>query len=327
MKKLPPEELKILAEGHTIVPVSVEIFSDVRTPIQILKSLQEKSSQFYILESVESGESWGRYTFLGYDPSALIYGLDGVTTIEMQGKKEISERSAHEVIGDFLKKYKSPKVSSLPPFTGGLVGYFAYEYVKYVEKNLVLNASNPHGFLDFHLMLFDKVIAFDHFRQKIYLIVNIETRELEKNYSEALLTLEKMKELVFSCVSDVPCGESAEISNFKANFSEAQYCEMVETAKKHIFEGDIFQVVLSNRLEADFSGDSLWAYRKLRTVNPSPYMFYINFDNMQIAGASPETLVSLKDGALATYPLAGTCRRGETQAEDEELINALLTNE
>jgi anthranilate synthase component 1 len=178
---------------------------------------------------------------------------------------------------------------------------------------------------DFHFMLFDKVVAFDHFKQKIFLIVNIETADLEKAYSEALSTLDDMQALILSECPDLDLENR--VGEFKRAFSEEEYCQIVQKAQKYIQDGDIFQVVLSNRLEASFEGDVLSAYRKLRTTNPSPYMFCLNFGNLQLAGASPETLVSLKDGALATFPLAGTCKRGKNAQEDEKLINELLNDE
>ena len=306
------EEVRNLCKGNTIVPIAMEILSDIKTPMQVLMSMKEKGERFYILESVESGDNWGRYTFLGYNPSQIIKGNN--------------ENDPGKAINKILKENKSPRIDYLPPFTGGLVGYFSYEYIKYIEKSLVLNSKNEDGFYDYYLMFFDKVIAFDHFKQKIYLIVNIKTDKLDENYIRGVMDLKDMENLVLSqniMAEDMP----DKISGVKEMFSKEQYCKMVDRVKKYIHEGDIFQAVISNRMEAEFKGSLLKTYRILRTANPSPYMFYINFGETELAGASPETLVSLKNGVLSTYPLAGTCKRGATQAEDDELTEALLKNE
>lgn len=322
------EEARLLCDGNTIVPIAMEMFADVRTPIQVLRAIGRKGERFYLLESVESGESWGRYTFLGYNPSLLIYGKDGMVTVQSKERKESWEKNPNEVLKDILAKYKSPHIDYLPSFTGGLVGYFSYEYVKYAEKTLLLDAANNNGFLDFYLMLFDKVIAFDHWAQKIYLIVNVRTEELEKNFIQGVMDLKDMESLVLA-PSEPEETVHNKISGFQAMFSKDEYCQMVKQTQKHIFEGDIFQAVISNRLEAEFSGNLLEAYRMLRTTNPSPYMFYLNFgaDAMEVAGASPETLISLREHRANTYPLAGTCPRGSDPSQDEELIANLLQNE
>ncbi|MDE5820218.1 MAG: anthranilate synthase component I family protein, partial [Lachnospiraceae bacterium] len=189
-----------------------------------------------------------------------------------------------------------------------------------------LGAKDCEGFRDVDLMLFDKVIAFDNLRQKIILIVNAKTDDLETAYPRAIRELKEMAALVRG-------GEPAEIaplmltSDYRYLFSKEEYCEMVAQAKNHIREGDIFQVVLSNRVEADMEGSLFDAYRVLRTTNPSPYMFYFSSDDIEIAGASPETLVKLEDGKLYTYPLAGTRPRGATPEEDEALEKELLADE
>lgn len=217
-------------------------------------------------------------------------------------------------------------MQGLPTFTGGLVGYFSYDYLKYSEPKLKIDAEDCEGFKDVDLMLFDKVIAFDNFHQKIFVIANARTERLEEEYSRCIREIDEVIDLIrHGDAIDVEPGKIT--SAFRPLFSEEQYCEMVERAKKYIYEGDIFQVVLSNRLEADYQGSLLNAYRYLRTINPSPYMFYFSSDDMEVAGASPETLVKLEDGTLHTFPLAGTRPRGATKAEDIRLEKALLADE
>jgi len=319
-------EAKAMSKGNNVIPVSMEIFSDVRTSIEILRNIHRRYSKFYILESVESGESWGRYSFLGCDPSVTVTGRDGTIRIENGDAKELYTCSPHELLKELISRYKSPRVEYLPPFTGGFVGYFSYDYIKYVEKSLHLRSNNDEGFDDFCLMLFDKIIAIDHLRQKIHIIVNIDADDLENNYSKAVSTLEDMKRLILSEAATEEPGSGLK-SDFEQAFTKAQYCSMVEKAKHYITEGDIFQVVPSNRFTAEFEGDLLQTYRVLRTTNPSPYMFYLSTGDIQIAGASPETLVSLKDGIVSTFPLAGTCKRGENSQEDARLAQELLSNE
>ena len=212
----------------------------------------------------------------------------------------------------------------MPPFTGGLVGYFAYDYIKYAEPSLRINSGDDEGFKDADLMLFDKVIAFDNFRQTITVIVNILPGR--RDYAEACAIIDSMVEIIKNGKprEHVPVRLG---SDFTPLFSEEQYRSMVVRAKEHIREGDIFQVVLSNRLEAEMDGSLLDVYRVLRTTNPSPYMFYFSGSDIEVAGASPETLVKLRDGVLHTFPLAGTRPRGPTPEEDAELERELLSDQ
>ena len=319
------DEAKILAEGNTVIPIAMEMYSDVKTSVEILRNIRSRSDRFYILESVTGSDSWGRYSFLGYNPTVTVRGRDGSITIQNGGAPTVREGSPMEVLREMLGRYKSPRIPYLPPFTGGFVGYFAYDCVKYFIPTLTLNAADKEDFDDFHLMLMDKVIAFDHFRQKIYLVVNISTDDLENNYIKGVTTLKDMERMILSETPPEPPRENS-CGAFTSAFSKEQYCAMVDKAKAHILEGDIFQVVLSNRYEAPFQGDLLETYRILRTTNPSPYMVYFHFGDMEIAGASPETLISLKDGVVSTFPLAGTCTRGKTEEEDKALIAALLAD-
>ena len=320
------EEAKELSKGYKVVPISMEIMSDIKTPMQVLRILKGVSSHCYMLESVENQEKWGRYTFLGYDPKLEITCTNGLMTVK-NGKTEVSEvKHPGEKIKEILKEYTSPKIKELPTFTGGLVGYFSYDYIKYSEPKLNLDANDEEGFKDVDLMLFDKVIAFDNFSQKIIVIANARTEKLREDYDRCVDEINKIIELIRT-------GEMVEVnpgkitSEFRPLFTEKEYCEMVEKAKHYIYEGDIFQVVLSNRLEADYEGSLLNAYRVLRTINPSPYMFYFSSDDIEVAGASPETLVKLEDGVLHTFPLAGTKPRGKNKEEDDELEKILLTDE
>ncbi len=310
------------AGEYRIVPVYREILSDVRTPMEVLRILKRVSGHCYMLESVAEHESWGRYTFLGYDPKLEITCTDGQMKI---GDVRFGTDDPGSYIHQILQEYRSPVIEELPSFTGGLVGYFSYDYLKYAEPTLRLDAKDTEGFRDVDLMLFDKVIAFDNYKQKIFLIINIKLDNPQEEYNRAVMELDQMALLIRA-------GEPAQdqpgrlTGPVEALFSKEAYCEMVEKAKRHIFEGDIFQIVLSNRLEAPFEGSLLNMYRILRTMNPSPYMFYFSSSDMEAAGASPETLVKLENGVLHTFPLAGTRPRGKTREEDLALEEELLAD-
>lgn len=318
---------EISAEGsYKVLPISMELYSDFVTPIEVLRKLKNVSSHCYLLESIEDSQKWGRYTFLGYDPKLELTCKDGKTVIKNGTKLELETRHPGECIRQIIQENKSPHFDYLPTFTGGLVGYFSYDYIKYAEPALKLDAEDTEGFQDVDLMLFDKVIAFDNFRQKLILIVNAGCEEIETEYNRAVLELESMKNLI-----EHGTAKEREPGRLKTEFSqlfnEAEYCGMVEKAKSYIREGDIFQVVLSNRFEAEFEGSLLDTYRVLRTTNPSPYMFYFSSEDIEIAGASPETLVKVEDNTAHTFPLAGTRPRGASPQEDMELEKELLADE
>ena len=307
---------------YTTIPMSTELFSDIKTPVEVLKILLNVSDHCYMLESAGDNEAWGRYTFLGYDPKLELTCESGKVRC---GGVTVETRHPNDVIRQILNEHKSPRLPGLPSFTGGLVGYFSYDYLKYAEPTLRLDARDTEGFKDVDLMLFDKVIAFDHYRQKIVLMINIDLTRPETEYNRGSLELGHMVELIKNGrprknLSGKLGGEVTPL------FQKDEYCAMVERAKHHIVEGDIFQIVLSNRLEAPFEGSLLNTYRILRTLNPSPYMFYFSGSDMEVAGASPETLVKLENGVLHTFPLAGTRPRGKTAEEDAALERDLLAD-
>jgi anthranilate synthase component 1 len=320
------EVKEIISENEcSYVPIAYEIFSDTKTPIEVIKVLKNFSKQCFMLESVDDTKRWGRYTFLGFDPKLEITCENEF--LQIKGSKSLSKKTnnPNKYIREILQEYKSPNLPNLPPFTGGLVGYFAYDYIKYSE-NLNLDAKDYESFKDVDLMLFDKVIVFDNFKQKIIFIVNIKVDDVDKEYDEATQKLKKLVDIVKNGKSIVDAKLKIK-TEFTPLFSKEKYCSMVEKAKEYIKEGDIFQVVLSNPISAGIEGSLLDTYRILRTTNPSPYMFYFSSDNLEIAGASPETLVKLENETLYTFPLAGTRPRGENNQEDLELEEDLLCDE
>lgn len=318
------EVKKIAAAGkYNVLPVSCEILSDFTTPIETLKILKNVSTHCYLLESAQASDQWGRYTFLGFDPKLEITCMDGELKA---GTIRLKTEDPSGFLRQLLADYKSPRFDSLPPFTGGLVGYFSYDYLGYREPAVRCGAEDTEAFKDVDLMLFDKVIAFDHVRQKLILIVNMSLADVEVGYNKAVMELKQLAQLLRTGKKkEEPAGRL--LGAVTPLFSKEQFCAMVERAKHHIREGDIFQIVLSNRLSAPFEGSLLNTYRMLRTINPSPYMFYFSGTDVEVAGASPETLVKLENGILHTFPLAGTRPRGQTQAEDAALEAELLADE
>ena len=319
-------ELKIYKK----VAVSSEILADVRTPIELLRILKAVSKHTYILESAEENLTWGRYTFLGFEPKLEISLNNHRIKIKDKDGIKLEEKCMDpaKYIREILKEYKSPKQEELPSFTGGLVGYFSYDYIKYAEPKLKLEHSQGTDFKDMDMMLFDKIIAYDNYKQKIIVIVNmdISNENIEENYKTALEEIKRIIELIKS--GKVKEEEKIKLlSDFEPLFNKEEYMQIVEKTKKYIYEGDIFQAVLSNKLEAKASGSLLDVYRRLRISNASPYMFYFSSDDIEITGASPETLVKLEDKELSTFPLAGTRKRGMTEEEDKKLIKDLLSDE
>ncbi|MDD5935916.1 MAG: anthranilate synthase component I family protein [Clostridiales bacterium] len=315
---------QIAATGkYNVLPVSLEMLSDFTTPIETMKILQNVSTHCYMLESAQASEVWGRYTFLGFDPKLEITCINGEMKV---GNLKITTVHPSDYIRQILADYKSPRFDYLPSFTGGLVGYFSYEYLGYSETTVKCNVEDTEAFKDVDLMLFDKVIAFDHLCQKNILIVNMPLDDLETGYNKAVMELKQLKDLL-------RYGKKKRETNGKLLgevtplFPKSKFCEMVEQAKHHIREGDIFQIVLSNRLSAPFEGSLFNTYRVLRTINPSPYMFYFSGTDVEVAGASPETLVKLENGVLHTFPLAGTRPRGKNEEEDKKLEAELLADE
>ena len=334
------EQIKQIASqgDYRRIPVCMEMLSDSYTPVEVMKILRKASRHCYLLESASQSEVWGRYSFLGYDPGMEITCLDDILTIRETMPDGVEQKTIKkidhpgDVLREILDRYRTPQMEDMPSFTGGLVGYFSYDYIKYSEPKLKplmksrVEEGENQDFRDMDLMLFDKVIAFDHYRQKLLLITGVMTEDIETSYEAAKDTLKEMADLIRNGEKEVfrPLELKTEIT---PHFSEKQYCDMVEKAKEYIREGDIFQVVLSNPMRAEAEGSLFDTYRVLRTENPSPYMFYFSSDDIELSGASPETLAKLENGKISTFPLAGTRPRGKDDEEDKALEAELLRDE
>ncbi|MDR0706281.1 MAG: anthranilate synthase component I family protein [Treponema sp.] len=327
------------AESYQRVPVLTSLPAGKREASDIFLILKNISRQCFMLESCGDSKRWGRYTFLGYDPKLEITASGNAVSIKNGVNLTLNADQPAVYIEQILRENAAPPLRELsaeflteiPPFTGGLVGYFSYDYITYSEPSLRLDAAerdaerDAERFKDVDLMLFDKVIAYDRLKETIILIITIKTDALEENYRKARAELDQMARLIEE-------GKRAAVkpltlkSPFRALFDKRRYCAMVEKVKEYIREGDIFQAVLSNRLEADAEGSLFDTYRLLRDISPSPYLFYFSSDDIEAAGASPETLVKLYEGTLWTFPLAGTRRRGKTPEEDAALEQELLAD-
>ena len=347
------------------VSVACEILSDFLTPIEAMRILKSHSTHTFLLESVEGRESWGRWSFLGFEPKLEITARG--ESVYLNGTLSPAHKgNPNALIRAILAEYKSPKIPALPPFCGGLVGYFSYSYLRYSEPKLdklfadsaldsresSFESSGDSGdscldsqdsrdlhqnhsqdlslFNDLDLMLFDCIIAFDNLYQKIVLITNIALDDLDNTYNEAQIKLKSLQDILTrrtplgAIPPPLPLNLTSDIT---PDFTQEAFCAMVEKAKDYIKEGDIFQVVLSNPLRAHAQGNLFDTYRIIRTTNPSPYMFYFSSDNIEMAGASPETLTKLQNGTLYTYPLAGSRPRGANEREDKALEKELLSDE
>ena len=323
------EDIKRIAkEGdYRRIPVVRELLSDIRTPVGLLRVLLNVSSHTFMLESVEDSRQWGRYSFLGYEPSMEISCKDHILRVVKDGKvttEHVEHPSAY--IRKVINENRAPKLPDMPTLTGGLVGYFSYDYVQYGERSLKLKGEDTERFDDVNLMLFDDMICFDNLRQKIMLISNIHTGDIENDYIRVTAKLDEMEELVRNGRMKEDTGGHL-VGELKPLLTEKEFSEKIERIRHHIYEGDIFQLVFSNPMEAEYEGSLLNTYRVLRTTNPSPYMFYFSGDDIEMAGASPETLVKVEGGTVRTFPLAGTRPRGSDYEEDMRLEKELLADE
>lgn len=326
MKQQSLEEIKALSQGYAAVPVVREILADTATPIGLVSLVRKESSRYFLLESLEQNDQADRYSFIGFDPIARLRAKDQSAQVEFAGSQiPVDPKQPLEAFRSILKAYRVPKVPGLPPFTGGFVGYFSYDFFQYCEPSLHFDPAKATDFPDFDLMLFDKVIAFDRVLQKMYLIVNIKTDDLDGNYAKAQKNLDAMEALVRQPVVP-PEFTPAQLGPITSNQDKETYAGNVEKIKEHIRQGDIFQAVYSQRFSASYNQDLFNMYRILRTTNPSQYMVLLKNDKVEIAGSSPETLIKVQDREITSMPIAGTRRRGKTGEEDKALERDMQTD-
>lgn len=330
------EQVLAMAGKYNLIPVSIQLLADMETPIRIFQRYAEQKRAF-LLESVEGGVRWARHSFIGTDPFLVISGKRGTIQVETaQGKRTLPGRPVEELKG-LLRAYRSPRLDDMPPFTGGAIGFFGYDLLQYYEK-LPAHALDDLEMDDIRFMFCDQVIVFDHIKQTILLVGNVHVNEgdtdeeIREAYRKVCARLEEtamqlQKQGPRENVNAIGLPADLEPVDIHSNMTREQYMSMVERAKSYIRAGDIFQVVLSQRFHIDTEVSPLHVYRVLRTLNPSPYMYYLKIDDETIVGTSPESLVKVDGERVETRPIAGTRPRGGSEAEDEALALELLKDE
>ncbi len=326
------DEAMKLSEGNHFVPIVLETVADMETPVSVFKRFKDTSPYCFLLDSVEGGEKWARYSFIGRDPLLKVCIQGQETVIERRdGYTRKVMGNPFDTLQELMSGYKGASVSGIPRLSGGAVGFFGYDLVRSVEYLPNPPADKLHV-PDGHFMIVDEMIVFDHLRQKLQIIVNMRTDgDLSLQYNKTVERLYAIERTIMDTAHHG--GGSGRIKRFcnvskpVSDTTKEQYMAMVDTAKKHIVNGDIFQVVLSRRMSVETDADPFDVYRVLRVVNPSPYMYFLKFDDYCLAGASPEMLVRFEDGLLETCPIAGTRPRGATPEEDKQLEKDLLSDE
>jgi anthranilate synthase component 1 len=322
------EEFVDLAKRATFVPVCKELVADLLTPVSAFLKVAEHSDYAFLLESVEGGEHIGRYSFLGKDPFLILRGRNGQTVMEQAGVITDGDKPFIDTLRELMNSFQSPFVPGLPRFTGGAVGYLGYDTAAWFEPTTARDGAD-HSREEAGFMLFDTVLAFDHVQHRILLIANARIsgdEDLRSLYQFACAKIEFLeRELERALSLKRPNGgESVALTS---NMAQEAYESIVRKAKEHIAAGDIYQVVLSQRFEAEVGADAFTVYRALRHVNPSPYMFFIRMGDRSIVGSSPEMLVRVEGRHAVTHPIAGTRPRGRSEEEDQRLADELKRNE
>ncbi len=317
-------------EGYNLIPLVREILADLETPLSTYLKLAN-SPWSYLLESVQGGEKWGRYSIIGLPCNERIE-VSGNQFSEYKRNKVVSEYQSDDPLDEIRKyqrRFKIPLVESLPKFSGGLVGYFGYDTISLIEPRLGANPNpDPLKAPDIVLMLSTEVVVFDNLLGRLYIVVHVDPG-LTDSYERGIERLDRLADLLprglpmcTHSKQQTPASEA----NFHSSFGRERYMQAVERCRQYIYEGDIFQVVLSQRLSIPYEAEPLDLYRALRTLNPSPYMYFFNLDDFYISGSSPEILVRLEDGDVTVRPIAGTRRRGADEEGDAKLAEELLSD-
>lgn len=321
---------ELISQGYNRVPLMREVLADLDTPLSTYLKLAD-GPYSYLFESVQGGEKWGRYSIIGLPAKSVFKVRGNVVTLEVGG--EVVE---HRQVDDPLEEverlqesYIVPMLEGLPRFTGGLVGYFGYDTIRYIEPHLGSSQKpDPIGAPDILLMVSEEVVVFDNLSGRLFIIVHIDPSAPDSWESGN----RRLDELVLALSDDLSRPSRPEHprivneDDFESGFPRADFEDAVEQAREYITNGDIFQVVLSQRLSVPFTSEPINLYRALRTMNPSPYMVYMNLENERVIGSSPEILVRLEDGEVTVRPIAGTRRRGVDEREDEALAEELLSD-
>ncbi len=318
------------SRGFNRIPLMREVLADLDTPLSVYLKLA-RGPYSYLFESVQGGEKWGRYSIIGLPARTLLRVAGNEASIEKDGKVIERETVADPLgyVRHFKARYRVPEIAGLPRFTGGLVGYFGYETIRYVEPRLGKMAKpDAIGAPDILLTVSDEVVVFDNLKGKLYVVIHVNP-EIADAYDKANARLDELvAKLDTGIRHSRPAQQNKTVNeaDFVSGFTQQGFETAVEKSREYIRAGDIMQVVLSQRLTIPFAADPLDLYRALRTLNPSPYMYFMDLRDFHIVGSSPEILVRLEDGQVTVRPIAGTRPRGATEAEDQRLEQDLLAD-
>ncbi|WP_217450771.1 anthranilate synthase component I [Vogesella oryzae] len=321
----PQQFAELAAAGYNRIPVTLELFADLDTPLSVYLKLANQPYS-YLLESVVGGERFGRYSFIGL-PATTRLRVQGPSVQVEYGDKVIERHEGDPLgfISGFMQRFNTPPIAGLPRFTGGLVGYFGYDTVRYVEKRLAATRKpDVIGTPDILLMLSEELAVVDNLSGKLYLVVYADPavpNALQKAQARLGQLRNKLRENV-----SIPLSLPSQATEAVSEYGQDAFKQAVSNAKNYILDGDIMQVVLSQRMSMPFSDSPLSLYRALRSLNPSPYMFYYHFDDFHVVGASPEILVRREDDTITVRPIAGTRPRGKSREEDQVLAEELLAD-
>jgi len=324
-------EFEKLAQQGNLIPIYREILADVETPVSVLLKMYKKD-HVYLLESVEGGEKWGRYSFLGADAGVVFKVCGAKVIVEENDKVSTRQHNGNpmQILREILHRYKPVAIPGLPRFYGGAVGYLGHEMVRYFE-NLPSVAPDDLGINEAVFVISDSMMIFDNVRHTIKVVACAYTEDdapLSDIYDKSCRRIEELIALIAAAsVHQEKDAADAEEVSFAANMTEAEYEGMVKKAKDYIAAGDIIQVVLSQRLEAECRSHPVDLYRALRFINPSPYLFFLKLDDITLIGSSPEVMVRLEEQTMELRPIAGTRKRGKTEQEDRQLSDELLSDE
>ena len=321
-----------LARSATLVPVFKTIPADLLTPVAAFLALAEKEPHSFLLESVEGSEKVGRYTFLGLRPYMVLSARGDRITITRGKRSEKRKARLLDTLREIFAEHRIAQIAGLPPFTAGAVGYFAYDFVRQLEKLPARPPDDP-DVPDCVLMFFDRLLAFDHVRHELHIIATADVRdqneaETRKAYDRAVADIAAIEKQLARGLPSEPAAKPPKTAlQIKATTSRERFLKSVERVKEYITAGDVFQTVLSQRLELEPGVPPFAIYRALRRVNPSPYMYFLRMDDMHVLGSSPEMLVKCAGGALSYRPIAGTRPRGGDESEDQGLESELRADE
>ena len=322
------KEFEALAKEYKTVPVYERILSDLLTPISAYMRLSQTSDYAFLLESVEKGTQYSRYSFIGIHPKNILTHKNDATSILENGQAQIVSDPYLDVLREITRQYKTPILQDIPKFTGGLVGFLGYETIKWIE-DIPTYPADRQDIPDALFMLFEDILAFDHLKNETIVISNVNvtgTSNLKELYNRARKRIDHLGESLHSDIN-YQSPEKGESSEVKSNMTQDDFESAVKRAKYYIEAGDIFQVVLSQCFHRKTSADPMTIYRALRTINPSPYMFHLKLKDFDIIGASPELLVKVEDQTVEIRPIAGTRQRGKTVEDDQTLADELLSDE